>query len=117
MEWAHRMVGRFIGLSFILPGAYFAYKGYMTRNIRHRSLLVAALIGGQGVLGWFMVKSGLSDEIMEKPHAVPRVSQYWLSAHLGSAFVIYAIMLMTGMEILRANKVKAAHVNVFRYGQ
>lgn len=40
-------MGRFIGLSFIIPGAYFAYKGYMSRVIRHRSALVAALIAGQ----------------------------------------------------------------------
>ncbi|KND05047.1 uncharacterized protein SPPG_00724 [Spizellomyces punctatus DAOM BR117] len=107
MEWAHRMVGRFIGLSFIIPGAYFAYKGHMSKIIRNRSLLVAALIGGQGLLGWYMVKSGLSDEIMEKAHAVPRVSHYWLAAHLGSAFTIYSIMLVTGLDILRANKAKA----------
>ncbi|KAI8921278.1 cytochrome oxidase assembly protein-domain-containing protein [Powellomyces hirtus] len=107
MEWAHRMVGRFIGLSFVIPGAYFAYKGYMTKAIRNRSLLVAALIGGQGLLGWLMVKSGLSEDLMEKAHAVPRVSHYWLSAHLGSAFTIYSIMLVTGLDILRANKTKA----------
>ena len=52
MEWAHRMMGRFIGLSFVLPAAYFAYKGYMTRAIQQRSLLVAGLIGCQGLLGW-----------------------------------------------------------------
>ncbi|KAJ3281315.1 Cytochrome c oxidase assembly protein cox15 [Borealophlyctis nickersoniae] len=125
MEWGHRMWGRFIGLAFIIPGAYFAYRGYMSKAIRNRSLLVGSLIGGQvnwlvfpfdfrpnteqqfqGVLGWFMVKSGLSDELMENPHAVPRVSHYWLAAHLGSAFVIYSIMFMTGLQILRANKAK-----------
>ncbi|KAI8592124.1 cytochrome oxidase assembly protein-domain-containing protein [Geranomyces variabilis] len=107
MEWAHRMVGRFIGLSFVLPGAYFAYKGYMTKAIRNRSVLVAGLIGFQGLLGWLMVKSGLSDELMDKAHAVPRVSHYWLSAHLGSAFAIYSIMLVTGLDILRANRTRA----------
>lgn len=54
-----------------------------------------------------MVKSGLSDELMEKAHAVPRVSHYWLAAHLGSAFTIYSIMLVTGLDILRSNKAKA----------
>ncbi|KAJ3156267.1 Cytochrome c oxidase assembly protein cox15 [Geranomyces michiganensis] len=109
MEWAHRMVGRFIGLSFVIPGAYFAYKGYMTKAIRNRSVLVAGLIGFQGLLGWLMVRSGLSDELMEKAHAVPRVSHYWLSAHLGSAFAIYSIMLVTGLDILRANRTKAVN--------
>nr|KAJ3417960.1 Cytochrome c oxidase assembly protein cox15 [Polyrhizophydium stewartii] len=104
MEWAHRMLGRFIGLSFILPGAYFAYKGYMTRGIQRVSLVVATLIGMQGVLGWLMVKSGLSDELLAKPGAVPRVSHYWLTAHLGSAFIIYSIMVATGLRILRSNR-------------
>ncbi|KAI8924692.1 COX15/CtaA family [Entophlyctis helioformis] len=102
MEWAHRMLGRFIGLSFVIPGAYFAYKGFMTPSIQKRSLVVATLIGGQGVLGWFMVKSGLSDELLEKPFATPRVSHYWLTAHLTSAFVIYSIMFYTGVSIVRA---------------
>eukprot|EP00842_Homolaphlyctis_polyrhiza_P004963 jgi/Hompol1/5468/HPOL_004463-RA len=107
MEWAHRMLGRFIGLSFILPAAYFAYRGYMTRGMRINSLVVALLIGSQGVLGWYMVKSGLSDELMTTPHAHPRVSQYWLAAHLGCAFLIYSIMFITGMGILRGNRVLA----------
>ncbi|TPX33309.1 hypothetical protein SmJEL517_g03717 [Synchytrium microbalum] len=107
MEWAHRMWGRAIGLAFILPGLYFASKGYMTPGIKKMSLVVATLIGCQGVLGWYMVRSGLKEEILHTPGAVPRVSQYFLAAHLGSAFVIYSIMLSAGWGILRANKVKA----------
>ncbi|KAI9094111.1 cytochrome oxidase assembly protein-domain-containing protein [Phlyctochytrium arcticum] len=107
MEWAHRMFGRLIGLAFIIPGAYFAYKGQMSKVIQRRSLVVGALIGLQGLLGWYMVKSGLSEELMEKAHVVPRVSHFWLAAHLGSAFTIYAMMLVTGLDILRANKIKA----------
>ncbi|KAH6597315.1 hypothetical protein BASA61_003188 [Batrachochytrium salamandrivorans] len=105
MEWSHRMLGRFIGLSFVVPGVYFAYKGYMTRSIKYRSFFVATMIGFQGLLGWYMVKSGLSDTIMETPHAVPRVSHYWLCAHLGSAFAIYSVMLMTGLNIIKANRI------------
>ncbi|KAJ3416017.1 vacuolar protein sorting-associated protein 1 [Chytridiales sp. JEL 0842] len=107
MEWAHRMVGRFIGLSFIIPGVYFAYKGYMSPAIMKRSLLVAALIGSQGVLGWYMVKSGLRQELMEAK-SFHGVSQYWLAAHLGSAFVIYSIMLLSGFEILGSRAALAA---------
>ncbi|KAH9264575.1 hypothetical protein BASA83_011904 [Batrachochytrium salamandrivorans] len=51
MEWSHRMLGRFIGLSFVVPGVYFAYKGYMTRSIKYRSFFVATMIGFQGLLG------------------------------------------------------------------
>ena len=47
MEWAHRMWGRLIGMAFIVPGAYFAYRGYMSKAIQARSLMIAAMIGGQ----------------------------------------------------------------------
>jgi heme a synthase len=52
-----------------------------------------------------MVKSGLSEEQMETPNAVPRVSHYRLAAHLGSAFLLYAGMLLTGLQVLRDAKV------------
>ncbi|KAJ3027152.1 UNVERIFIED_CONTAM: Cytochrome c oxidase assembly protein cox15 [Siphonaria sp. JEL0065] len=110
MEWGHRMLGRFIGLSFILPGIYFASRGYMSKAIRNRSILVATLIGGQGVLGWYMVKSGLREELMEAK-SFHGVSQYWLAAHLGSAFVIYSIMLLTGFEIMRTSSKSARLVS------
>jgi len=47
-----------------------------------------------------MVKSGLDDALLQTPGAVPRVSQYRLAAHLSSAFVIYGLMLSTGLKIL-----------------
>ncbi|KAJ3080334.1 Cytochrome c oxidase assembly protein cox15 [Quaeritorhiza haematococci] len=105
MEWAHRMVGRFIGLSFVIPGAYFAYKGWMSPAMRSRSLLVGAAIGVQGLLGWLMVSSGLKDEIIEK-NAHPRVNHFWLSAHMGAAFILYSMMTMTGWEILNSGRTK-----------
>jgi len=46
-EWVHRMWGRVIGLAFIIPGMYFASKGYMTKSIRNRSLFIGTLIGLQ----------------------------------------------------------------------
>lgn len=105
MEWAHRMWGRAIGLFFILPFAYFATRGgYMTKKIRNRSLVIAGMIGTQGLFGWLMVKSGLDEEIVKRKD-VPRVNHFWLSAHLGSAFLIYSAMLASGLEILKQNKV------------
>jgi cytochrome c oxidase assembly protein subunit 15 len=97
------MLGRTIGLVFIIPGAYFAYRGYMTRAIKIRTLIVSTMIGCQGLLGWYMVKSGLDAALLEDAHAVPRVSQYRLASHLGSAFIIYSVMVTTGLGILRAN--------------
>jgi len=59
------------------------------------------LVGMQGFLGWYMVKSGLEDSLMEKEGAVPRVSQYRLAAHLGTALVLYVGMLGSGVGVLR----------------
>jgi heme a synthase len=103
-EWAHRMWGRAIGLAFVLPGLWFASRGYMTSSIKKRSFIVACMIGTQGLFGWLMVKSGLDEDIL-KNKEVPRVNHFWLSTHLGSAFLIYCTMLATGMEILTLNKI------------
>lgn len=62
-------------------------------------------VSSQGLLGWYMVKSGLE----EKPESydIPRVSQYRLSAHLGSALLLYCASLWTGLTLLRpAHKVQ-----------
>ncbi|KAJ1561622.1 Cytochrome c oxidase assembly protein cox15, partial [Cladochytrium tenue] len=99
-EWAHRMLGRLIGLAVIVPGAYFALRGRMSPGIQRRALFCALMVGGQGVLGWYMVRSGLKEELMQAK-SFHGVSQYWLTAHLGSAFVIYVFMLFSGLEILQ----------------
>ena len=64
---------------------------------------IAGLIGFQGFLGWWMVKSGLKDDLFA-PGSHPRVSQYRLTAHLGAAFIVYTSMLWNGISILRTNK-------------
>ncbi|KAK0523169.1 Cytochrome c oxidase assembly protein cox15 [Tilletia horrida] len=70
-EWAHRVLGRVIGAAFILPAAYFlARPGWVARGTRWKLLAIGAGIGFQGALGWFMVKSGLSDPT--KQHASPQ---------------------------------------------
>ena len=64
---------------------------------------IASLIGFQGVLGWWMVKSGLKDDLFA-PGSHPRVSQYRLTAHLGAAVVCYTAMLWNGLAILREQR-------------
>ncbi|RIA86357.1 cytochrome C oxidase assembly protein cox15 [Glomus cerebriforme] len=105
MEWAHRIWGRAIGLAFIIPATYFGFRGYMSKATLNKVVGLAGLLGFQGVLGWYMVKSGLSEETMTTPNAVPRVSHYRLAAHLGSAFLLYAGMLLTGLQVLRDAKI------------
>ncbi|OBZ71915.1 Electron transfer protein 1, mitochondrial [Grifola frondosa] len=100
MEWGHRVLGRFIGIAFVVPLAYFAVRKRLTATLPKHLTGMAILIGLQGALGWYMVKSGLEDSLMETPGAVPRVSQYRLAAHLGTAFVLYAGMLGTGLSAL-----------------
>jgi heme a synthase len=59
MEYAHRMWGRALGFLFAFPFAYFVAKGYVTHQLGLRLSALFALGGGQGLIGWWMVKSGL----------------------------------------------------------
>lgn len=56
-------------------------------------------------MGWYMVKSGLSEALMKEPGAVPRVSQYRLTAHLATAVAIYGSTIFVAADILRQNKI------------
>jgi cytochrome c oxidase assembly protein subunit 15 len=75
------MWGRATGLVFLLPAGYFWSKGYFNSGMKKRMGAFAALLGFQGFLGWYMVKSGLNEPA--KKSDIPRVSQYRLAAHLG----------------------------------
>ena len=101
MEWGHRILGRVIGIAFVGPLAYFAIRKKLSSSLSRRLAGMALLIGAQGALGWYMVKSGLEDSFMETPGAVPRVSQYRLAAHLGTALVLYAGMFGTGLAVIK----------------
>ncbi|KAF8520082.1 electron transfer protein 1 [Gautieria morchelliformis] len=101
MEYSHRILGRLIGVAFVLPYVYFLTSRRLTPTLPYKLGAFAGLIGFQGLLGWYMVKSGLEDSLMDTPGTVPRVSQYRLAAHLGTALALYAGMLATGMAVLR----------------
>ncbi|KAI0309618.1 COX15/CtaA family, partial [Amylostereum chailletii] len=101
MEWGHRVLGRVIGLAFVLPLTYFALRRRLSPALPRQLVGMALLLGAQGALGWYMVQSGLEDSILHTPGAVPRVSQYRLAAHLGAALVLYAGMFATGLGILK----------------
>jgi cytochrome c oxidase assembly protein subunit 15 len=104
MEWGHRLWGRAIGLTFVLPAIYFTVRRRVTPKTALRLLGISGMIGFQGFIGWWMVKSGLRDDLFAEPGAHPRVSQYRLTAHLGTAFTVYAAMLWSGLDILRDNR-------------
>ena len=91
-EYGHRVLGRLIGMVFFFfPFAFF----YLTGRVRGRyafKLLIAFILGGaQGLLGWYMVKSGLSNE--------PHVSHYRLAAHLSLALICLAYLFVLSSEI------------------
>lgn len=100
MEWIHRLWGRAVGITFLLPTIYFVARRKVSRGMAVKLLGICGLIGFQGFIGWWMVKSGLKDDLLETG-THPRVSQYRLAAHLGTAFVAYLAMLWNGLQILR----------------
>lgn len=92
LEYLHRLLGRLIGIAFLLPFLYFAWRGCIRKNDWPKYALMFVLGGLQGGLGWYMVKSGLIDN--------PAVSQYRLVAHLLAAFLIYAYMFWVALSLI-----------------
>jgi len=92
LEYLHRLLGRAIGVVFLLPFIFFVWIGRIRKYELPKYLLMFILGGLQGLLGWYMVKSGLVDN--------PHVSQYRLTAHLIAAFIIYAYMFWVAMGLL-----------------
>jgi len=103
MEWTHRLWGRVVGITFLLPTAYFIARRRVNPAMAGRLVGICGLIGFQGFLGWWMVKSGLKDDLLDTGKH-PRVSQYRLAAHLGTAFIAYLAMLWNGLQILREHR-------------
>ena len=85
MEYFHRVLGRLIGIAFIIPFFIFLIKGGLPAGLKRGLWILLALGACQGLMGWFMVKSGLVSD--------PHVSQYRLTAHLILAVVIFAMFL------------------------
>ncbi|MBT5218277.1 MAG: heme A synthase [Woeseia sp.] len=101
LEYLHRLLGRTIGIVFFVPFLVFAWKGYIRRNEWPKYTAMFVLGGMQGVLGWYMVKSGLVDN--------PHVSQYRLTAHLLAAFAIYAYMFWVALSLLYPSENTSVH--------
>lgn len=97
MEYSHRMWGRALGLVFAIPAAVFVARGAVTARLGTRLGLLFLMGGTQGLVGWWMVKSGLQQP--ETEHDAPKVSPYRLAAHLASAFSIYAVLLWTALSL------------------
>ncbi len=94
-EWGHRLLGRVVGLVFILPFLFFWLRGCLPRT-RLLPLLGLFVLGTlQGFMGWYMVKSGLVERV--------DVSQYRLAVHLGLAFIIFTASLWLALNYWRGH--------------
>jgi heme a synthase len=91
-EFSHRILGRSIGAVFLIPFLYFMFRRKLAASLVPRLGFAFVLGGLQGLLGWYMVKSGLIDN--------PHVSQYRLTAHLSLALLIYAYLLWILYDLL-----------------
>ena len=92
-EFSHRLLGRLIGLVFLIPFLYFWFRKQIKPGLTPKLIIMFCLGGLQGLLGWYMVKSGL----VSNPH----VSQYRLTAHLMSAILIYGFILWVILDLSR----------------
>jgi heme a synthase len=92
-EWLHRLIGRLIGVAFALPLLWFAVKRAIPRGYGWKLTGLLILGGLQGVLGWYMVMSGLTDRT--------DVSHFRLSAHLLLAFTIMGALIWVALDLRR----------------
>ncbi|HUC11953.1 MAG TPA: COX15/CtaA family protein, partial [Stellaceae bacterium] len=90
-EYSHRLLGRLIGIAFAVPLVWFWVRGRLPRGLAPVLLAILALGGAQGLLGWYMVESGLVHRV--------EVSQYRLVAHLALALAIYSLILWTALGL------------------
>ncbi|MCK5360364.1 MAG: COX15/CtaA family protein [Gammaproteobacteria bacterium] len=96
LEFIHRVLGRLIGIAFLLPFLYFLFRDMIPKSLTPKLIAMFILGGLQGLLGWYMVKSGLVHD--------PHVSQYRLTAHLMLAVAIYSYMLWTALNLIAEEK-------------
>lgn len=89
-EYSHRLLGRILGLAFFMPFLYFLIRRRIPPGHIPKLILMPVLGGLQGLLGWYMVKSGLVDK--------PSVSPYRLTAHLALACITYAYIFWVGLS-------------------
>ncbi|MEH2477812.1 cytochrome c oxidase assembly protein subunit 15 [Nitrobacteraceae bacterium AZCC 2146] len=86
-EWSHRLLGRVIGVVYLLPFLWFLWSGVLTSDLKKRLWAIFGLGALQGGVGWWMVASGLTQRV--------EVSQYRLATHLILALVIFAAIVWT----------------------
>ena len=109
-EYIHRLLGRMVGLFYLIPLLYFTYKKIVRKDLLISFYLILFLICFQGFIGWYMVKSGLSERT--------DVSHYRLSLHLTLAFIIFILLLWNylkykNQQIFIHNKKLPSYLPIF----
>ena len=99
-EYGHRLLGRVTGLVYLVPFVVFLLLGRIEKRWQPRLWAAFALGGLQGLMGWYMVKSGLVD--------LPHVSHYRLAAHLMLAMLILAFIFWVILDMLGAARVQTS---------
>jgi cytochrome c oxidase assembly protein subunit 15 len=102
-EWSHRFMGRAIGIVFFVPFMAFWLSGWLSRRLTWRLAGILLLGALQGVMGWYMVMSGLVDRV--------DVSQYRLAAHLALAAVIFAALIWTVLRLGEGDRADSGRSN------
>ena len=95
-EWVHRLLARVIGLAFALPLAWFWWKGTIPLGYKPRLLALLALGGLQGAVGWWMVTSGLTQDV--------KVSHFRLAVHLCVALFTLGGLVWTALDLKRLGR-------------
>lgn len=101
-EYAHRMLGRAVGVVYLLPWMYFTMRHRIPPGLQPRLFVLGSLGGLQGMVGWWMVQSGLSDDRRGDSREI-RVKPIRLATHLSMAMLTYSGLLWTAMDVLSYN--------------
>lgn len=94
-EYLHRLLGRLIGLVFMVPFLYFLIRKKLSKKLIIQSVFILFMGGLQGAIGWWMVKSGLVNN--------PDVSHYRLATHLITAFLTFAYTFWVALSLIYPN--------------
>ncbi|HYI29636.1 MAG TPA: COX15/CtaA family protein, partial [Bradyrhizobium sp.] len=89
-EWSHRLLGRVIGVAYLLPFLWFLWRGALGAELKRRLWLIFGLGALQGAVGWWMVASGLTERVSVAPER--------LMLHLGLAFTLLGALVWTGLD-------------------
>jgi cytochrome c oxidase assembly protein subunit 15 len=102
-EYYHRLLGRVIGLFFIIPFLFLIYKDVLSKYLIVNLSFIFILILSQGAIGWYMVESGLTNNTT--------VSHYRLAFHLFTAFVIFSSLIWIFINYIREQNKKFLQIN------